>query len=223
MPPVLAVVVITLLYSSNLLCGSNNDVIDVFNNINHFKVTIMKDFEVVNRGVKYQFHFPTSLNEITPEYLNEVTKNVHIADDYSLVGIVYHEKLFDLIIARKQAKKSFSAAIVPIFIRAGKTDSEFIKSAKCKDKIITQSVNLNLSYHVAAPQNTLSIDYFMRAIDGDNSLAGRYNNNYGQEQCFFVEFKLIPNNEIVGFYTEATKVDSPYVDVQLESVEVGEV
>lgn len=222
MPPALAVVVITLLYNSNLLCGGNNDVIDVFNNINHFKVTIMKDFEVVNRGVKYQFHFPTSLNEITPEYLNEVTKHVHIADNYSLVGIVYHEKLFDLIIARKQAKKSFSAAIVPIFIRAGKNDSEFIQSAKCKDKIITQSMNLNLSYHVAAPQNTLSIDYFMRAIDGDNSLAKRYDNVYGQEQCFFVEFKLIPNNEIVGFYTDADKVDSPYVDVQLESVKVGE-
>lgn len=183
----------------------------------------MKDFEVVTRYRKYHFHFPTSLDEITADYLNDVTSNVHIAANYSLVGIVYHEKLFDLIIARKQAKKSFSAGVVPIFIRAGETDSKFIKSATCKDKIITQSINLNLSYHVAAPQNTLSIDYFMRAIDGDPNLSRRYNNDYGKEECFFVEFKLVPNNEIVGFYTEIEPVDSPYVDVENARFDSGEV
>lgn len=173
----------------------------------------MKKFQVVTDTLVYNFNFPTSLDEISEQYLQDVTKNVNIADNYTLIGLVYHEKLFDLIIARKQAKKSFNAAIVPIFIRCGKTDSDFIKSIKCKDKLVIPSSSISLGHHIAAPQNVLNIDYFCRAIDKDVTLAKRYDNKYGDEHCFFVEFKLVPNVDIIGSYDKAEKVESTFVEI----------
>jgi len=203
-------------YFRNFGGASNNDNLDVINNINHFKITIMKDFLVQGTKVNFNFHFPTSLEEISVDYLKAVTENVNVAEHHTLIGIVYHEKLFDIIVSRKRNQKGLTAGVVPIFIKAGKTDSDFIKTAECRDKLIIPSTSLSLGYHVAAPKNVLSLDYFIRAIDGDNSLAKRYDNNYGNEHCFFVEFKIIPNNEIKGIYKQAVDVDSTqYVETTL--------
>ena len=174
----------------------------------------MKRFELESENNYYTFDFPTSLSEITAEYLDNVTSNVVVADNYTLVGIVYHESLGSVILARKQSKKSITGGVVPIFIKAGNTDNEFIKSAKCKDKLIIASSQLSLGHHVVAPANTLSLDYFIRTLDKDNNVARRYNNTYGQEECYFVEFKLVPNCDIVGFYdTKDNKFYNPYIDI----------
>ena len=178
----------------------------------------MKQFTVVTGNADIVFHMPTSLDEISVDYLKAVTANVAIADNYTLVGIVYSEKLFDIIISRKRQQKGITTAVTPIFIRTGKTDSDFINSATCKVPLIIPSSSLNLGHHVAAPKNVLSLDYFIRAIDADNSLAKRYDNNFGNEKCLFVEFKLIPNVEIKGFYEKAEEVDSTeYVEVHLKN------
>ena len=168
----------------------------------------MKDFLVQGTKVNFNFHFPTSLEEIDADYLFNITKHIEIPEHHTLIGIVYHEKLFDIIVSRKRNQKGFTAGVVPVLIRAGKTDSEFIKKGDCKDKLIIPSTSLSLGYHVAVPKNVLSLDYFIRAIDSDNSLAKRYDNNYGNEPCFFVEFKIIPNVEIKGIYKDVKEVDT---------------
>ena len=207
-----------LQYFRNTSGARNNDSVNVFSNINHFKITIMKDFLVQGKRVDFNFHFPTSLDEIDADYLFDVTRNVEIAEHHSLVAIVYHEKLFNIIVSRKRKDKNLTAGVVPIFIRAGKNDSDFIKTADCKDKLIIPSTSLSLAHHVAAPKNVLSLDYFIRAIDSDANLARRYDNNYGNEECFFVEFKIIPNNEIKGIYKAAPDVDSKkYVETSVRS------
>lgn len=182
----------------------------------------MKQFQLLADGKQVNFNFPTNLEEITPEYLEAVTAQVHIADHHCLVGVVYHESLGSVIIARKQAKKGLTGIVVPIFIKAGTTDSEFIKSMKCKDKLIIPSSQLSLGYHVAAPKNVLSLDYFIRHLDRDVSVAARYNNNYGKEECYFVEFKLVPNVNIVGFYDEMTKIPEHDKFVEVVNIEGGE-
>ena len=207
-----------LQYFRNTSGARNNDSVNVFSNINHFKITSMKDFLVQGKRLYFKFHFPTSLDEISAEYLKAVTANVEVADHHTLIGIVYHEKLFDIIVSRKRNQKGLTAGVVPIFIKAGKTDNNFINNAECKDKLVIPSTSLSLGYHVAAPQNVLSLDYFIRAIDSDNSLAKRYDNNYGNEQCFFVEFKIIPNVEIKGVYKKQEEVDSKqYVETSVRS------
>lgn len=174
----------------------------------------MKEFKLKTGEREIVFNFPTSLDEITVKYLKDVTDHIHVADNYSLVGIVYHESIGAVVLARKQSKKSMTSGVVPVFIKAGNCDNDFIKSAKCKDKVIIASSQLSLGYHVVAPQNTISLDYFIRNLDKDNTIAMRYGNNYGKEECYFVEFKIIPNCDIVGLYSQTQcNVDNPYTAV----------
>ena len=179
----------------------------------------MKDFKAINPNAVVNFHFPTSFDEIDAEYLKAITANIHVADHHTLIGIVYHEKIFNVITSVKRNAKSMTSAVTPIFIRSGNTDSDFIASATCKDKLIIPSTSLSLAYHAAAPRNVLSLDYFLRAISGDTEIFKRYDGNYGNEECFFVEFKIVPNCEIKGFYTKAEQIDSTkYVEIQKEVV-----
>lgn len=174
----------------------------------------MKTFELINPDKTVVFNFPTSLNEITEDYLLNVTKNVNIANDYTLVAIIYHESLGSVILARKQSKKTMTTGVVPVFVKSGATDNDFIKSAKCKDKLIIPSSQLSIGYHVVAPANTLSLDYFINILDKDFEVAKRNNNNYGKEHCFFVEFKIVANCDIVGFYDDKKlDFDNPYIIV----------
>ncbi len=177
----------------------------------------MKQFSLINGYKEITFNFPTKLSEIKEDYLTEITKNVKVADNYTLVGIVYHESLGSIIIARKRASKSVTAGIVPIFIKAGNTENSFIKSCNIKDKIIISGSQLSLGHHVACPANVLSLDYFIKYLDKDNEVAKRYNNTYGKEECFFIEFKLVPNCDIVGFYDSKSEInvsDYNYVEVK---------
>lgn len=175
----------------------------------------MKDFTVKSNGREMLFHFPTNLDEITKDYLESVTEHIQVADNYCLVAIVYHETLGSVIIARKQSKKGLTGAVVPIFVKAGYTENEFVNSMSCKDKLIIASTQLNLAHHVSCPINTLSLDYFIRAIDGDNELFKRYNNTFGKEPCFFVEFKMVPICDIVGYYEQGlTTMVNPYLDIK---------
>ncbi|MBO7693037.1 MAG: hypothetical protein J6Y28_09590 [Acholeplasmatales bacterium] len=167
----------------------------------------MKDFKLITSDSEVTFQFPTSFNEISASYLTQITEHIQIADNYTLIGIVYHETLGSIIISRKQAKKGFTSGVIPIFIKSGNYSANcFLKNAKVKDRLIIPSSSLQVAHHVVAPSNTLSIDCFIKFLDKDSFIAQRYHNNYGSEQCFFVEFKLIPNCDIVGFYNNNPKL-----------------
>ena len=166
----------------------------------------MKKFELITERERITFNFPMSLHEISEKFLKRVTEAIDVADNYTLVGLVYHEKLGNIILTRKQAKKSFTAGVVPIFIKSGKSDNDFLDGAKLKDKLIIASSDLALGHHVSCPNNSLSLDVFINYLDKDTTIASRYHNNYGVVQCYFVDFKLVPNCAIKGFYNKSTSL-----------------
>ena len=88
----------------------------------------MLKFEVNGNHGTILMSLPTKLSEITPEYLNEVTSNVVVADNYSLIGILYRESLASVILANNRKQKNITTAIIPIFIKAGATDAEYVKN-----------------------------------------------------------------------------------------------
>lgn len=179
------------------------------------KVIIMKRFVLINDGKEITFNFPTSLEEISEVYLKSVTHQIRVADHYVLVALVYHESIGRLILARKQSKKSITSGVTPVFIKCGDVATDFIKSIKTKDKLIVGSQQLSLAQHVVAPKNTLSIDYFVKYLDKDVTVASRYNNNYGNEECFLVEFKILASSDIMGFYSNmgSTSYKNPYFNI----------
>ena len=161
----------------------------------------MKTFSLINGDKEIIFNFPTNINELNEEYLTSITDNVNISDYHVLVGLVYHETVGRLIIARKQSKKSISSGVTPIFIKAAEVNNDFIKSIKIKNKLIIPSSQIALSQHVIVPHNTLSLDCFIKYLDRDINVAERYNNTYGKEECYLIEFKLVPATDIIGYYS----------------------
>lgn len=147
---------------------------------------------------------PTKLEEITSDYLKNVTKEVGIANNYSLIGVCYKEKLSNIIMTSRQRKPNANIAVVPIFIKAGITDSKFVNDINIGDKLIVSPSQISLGHHVAAPKNNLTISTFLFYCEGDNDVyqkALTYS-----EYVYFLEFKIIPNCDIIGTYFNNTEI-----------------
>lgn len=170
----------------------------------------MINFPVINDDKDVIYNLPTSLKEISSEYLLGVTADVAVADHYSLVGLVYVDKLTSIILAGQRKDKKSTVGVVPIFIKAGRTDSDFIKGIKTGEKLVMSNTQLSMGYNVIAPKNELNLDKFLKNVLNDKQLPyQRAFEKYPNDLVHFISFKLIPNNDIIGVYSESHEV-APY-------------
>ena len=162
------------------------------------------------RGV-HELNLPTSLNEIDESYIAEVTSHVKVDANYTLIGLVYREKLSTLVLAATRNKKKSDIAVIPIFVKAGESDSKFINSLNIKDKLIISPSDIMMGYHISAPNNLLTINTILDLIEGDPVVNQKLMSI--NEQCYFIEFKLVPNCNIHGAYEKpkVTEFVSPFV------------
>lgn len=162
-----------------------------------------------NETGSYLINLPTTLNEIPVEYLKNVTAGVKIAPNYSLIALCHREKLSAILLANRQKKSSIQTSVVPIFISCGKTDSDFIKALNMRDRIVVAPSQMAIAHHIAAPKNTLTVDNILNIIIDDKEI---YNQSlFNKQPCYFLEFKLVPNCDIVAAYgNENAKVDDPF-------------
>lgn len=159
----------------------------------------------------YDLNLPTSLNEITEEYIQNVTKHVKVEANYSLIGIVYRERLSTLVLAATKNKKNSNVAVIPVFVKSGKTDSELINSLIIRDKLIISPSDIMMGYHISTPRNLLTINNIIDLVTSDSTA---YNKLLGvKEECYFIEFKLVPNCNIHGAYDnpKENEFTNPYV------------
>lgn len=171
----------------------------------------MLSLKVKNKQGFFTCSLPTSLNEIDESYITEVTKHVKVDANYTLIGIVFREKLSTLMLASRKNKKNSDIPVIPIFVKAGKTDSELINGLKVRDKLLISASDIMMGYHVSAPNNLLTINIILDLLEGDPTV---YNNLIGNnEQCYFIEFKLVPNCNIHGAYEQpkGEKFVNPFV------------
>ena len=151
------------------------------------------------RGV-HELNLPTSLNEIDESYIAEITSHVKVDANYTLVGLIYREKLSTLILAATRNKKKSDIAVIPIFVKAGESNSKFINSLNIKDKLIIAPSDIMMGYHISAPNNLLTINIILDLIEGDRVANQKFMSI--NEQCYFIEFKLVPNCNIHGAYVQ---------------------
>lgn len=171
----------------------------------------MLTFDVNGKNGVYKLNLPTSLNEIDESYIAEVTDHVKVDANYTLIGVVFRERLSTLILAARKNKKNSDIGVIPIFVKAGKTDSELINSLNIRDKIIISPSDIMMGYHISAPNNLLTINTILDILEGD---INTYNKLIGsQEMCYFIEFKLVPNCNIHGAYNQPNVAEfvSPFV------------
>lgn len=166
----------------------------------------MKEYVVKTKQGNIKFNFPTSIEEISDEYLKSITNHIKIADHYTLVGLVYHERLANVILTIRNNKKKATIGVNPIFIKAGNTDCELIKNAKIKQKVLITSSQLALGVKVATP-NKLNLDYFGTCITNsiEKDLYETEVKNENQSQVMFLDFKLVPNCDILAVYENDPK------------------
>lgn len=172
----------------------------------------MLKFTTNGKNGSFNLNLPTSLSEITPAYLKDVTSDVLIANNYSLIAICYREAFSTVIFANNTKKKNLTTAIVPLFVKCGKNDNGFINSLNAGDKLIIAPSQIALGHHVTAPRNLITINNILSCIEGDKNI---YKEALKEaKQCYFVEFKLVPNVDINGAYkaeAETTATDNPFV------------
>lgn len=171
----------------------------------------MLKLDVNSKSGVYELNLPTSLYEITESYITEVTNHVKIDANYTLIGVVFREKLSTLILAARKNKKNSDISVIPIFVKSGKTDSELINRLNVRDKLIISPSDIMMGYHISAPNNLLTINNFLDIVEGDINV---YNKAMSiKDYCYFIEFKLVPNCNIHGAYNQLEEKEfvSPFV------------
>ena len=174
----------------------------------------MLKLEVNGSAGKFLVNVPTVFSEISKEYLDNAVKHIEVAPEYSLVALIYREKLAVILNSAKQ-NKEMNTAVVPMFIKAGTTDSKFIKNIKLGNKVIITGSDLSIGIHVNSPLNSLSIPNVVAICNGDNEVYKNAITN--TEYCHFVEFKLVPNSAIKGVIGAANMQVDPYVQIVTEA------
>ena len=153
----------------------------------------MKTFKVNGKAGSYVINLPQSLKEIGTEYLSYCTKFINPAPNYAVVAVVYKD-LLSLVLTAAKKKTPVNAAVIPVFIKAGDSDSEFIKSIKLGDRIVVSASDLSIGHHIASPYNKITPSTVYVICDGDKDI---YRESMTmQEPVCFVEFKLVPISAI---------------------------
>ena len=157
----------------------------------------MKEIKLENISLEV----PTKLEEITKESLEEMCNNIVVADNYTLVGIAYHEYFNRVLMSYKTKKKNIKAGVIPIFIKSGKSDSDFIKSAEVCDKLLISANQLELGYRAVAKNNKYNLDYIMANIEA-NATNEEYTKLISDTNSivYFLDFKIVPNCDIIAIY-----------------------
>ena len=163
----------------------------------------MKEFKVTDGKSEYALNLPTSLSEITPDYLTMVTNNVTIAPYYAVIGTVYRCKLPEVIASNKKSK-AMAVAIIPVFVKAnfnGKFEDgtkKLLEGFKPGDRIIIAGSDIERGYGLSTPSNFITIDNIVKIYNHDNGFAKSVMAD--QNYYYFVDFKMVPVTDIKGKY-----------------------
>lgn len=153
----------------------------------------MKTFNVDGKLGKFQLNLPDTLSEITPEYLKKCTDFIHPAPNYALVGIVYKDNL-NLILTSARKNQPAQLGVIPIFIKAGDNESQFISNLKLADKVVIAASDLSIGNHINSPYNKITPNNIIALCDGDRNIA---RDAIMQDATIcLLEFKLVPISAI---------------------------
>lgn len=153
----------------------------------------MKTFKVNGKAGSYVINLPQSLEEIGTEYLSDCTVFINPAPNYAVVAVVYKD-LLSLVLTAAKKKTPVNTAVIPVFVKAGDTDSEFIKSIKIGDRVVVSASDLSIGHHISSPYNLITPSTVSTICDGDKDI---YRESMTmQEPVCFVEFKLVPISAI---------------------------
>ena len=153
----------------------------------------MKTFKVNGNSGSYDINLPQSLEEVSTEYLTKCTDFINPAPNYAVIAVVYKDSL-SLVLTSFKKKTPTNMAVIPVFIKSGTTDSDFINSLNTGDRVVIAGSDLSIGHHVNSPYNKITPSIIYTICDGDKDI---YKTAMSmQELVCFVEFKLVPISAI---------------------------
>lgn len=161
----------------------------------------MVTFDVNGKKGNFKVNLPTSINEINTDYIKQVTTHVNPAPNYSIIGLIFKEKLSTIAFISNKSKKNADISVIPIFVKTGKTNDEFINNINAGEKLIISPSDIMLGHHVSTPENPITINNIIDILNGDTITYNKLINS-NNKYCYFIEFKLIPNCNIHGVYKQ---------------------
>lgn len=176
----------------------------------------MKEFIIGEGKEGFKMNLPTSLKEITEDYLLGVTNDIKVAPYYAVVALIYRCKLPEIISTAKK-KKDLATAIVPVYVKSVIPDTseketlDMFNNMSCGDKIIIAGTSLELGNHLTCPKNFITIDNMVRIYNTDTNFAKGV--MLDQNYYYFVDFKLVSVADIKGFYHKGSNTDfiNPFI------------
>lgn len=172
--------------------------------------------QIKSEKKSYGINFPTSVNDLTPEILESITKQVKLPKHYCVIALCFKTTLFDFAVAMN-SKKEHSISVVPVLAKISKEDSEEI-NANVSDKIILSRSSLEMGTHLNLPiliNTDNARKYFMSDVDLTKSIINHTNPIYQKigkkDNIIVVEFKIIPVSDIkASVAIDAEEID-PFI------------
>lgn len=162
---------------------------------------------------------PTSSNEITVDFLQDISKEIYLAPDYVLIGLIQGVKFADLAYANGTKNKNLVTTVLPVFIKAGDTKSEMISAAETKATVHISKSNIELGEHIRLSNNILTLQNIIQYLTIDDDLrrsivTGKFFSDREiskDTRVFAIEFKVVPVSDIHGVFSKIGTIDNPFV------------
>ena len=185
----------------------------------------MKEFNVTDGKKDFIFRLPTSISEITGDYLKAVTDHIDIAPYYAVIAAIYRAKLPEVISTNKKSR-TMAVAIVPVFVKANLNGTiedgtiGLFNKLEASDRIIIAGTDIERGYQLSTPKNMITFDTVIK-IYADPHNKDSFNSKImiDQNYYYFVDFKLVPITDIKGKYDMSYKADfvNPFATISSDN------
>lgn len=192
------------------------------NDINNNQIksfTTMIKFEVNN---EIEVNLPTSIKEITNEYLTSVATEITVANYHTLIALITVSNLKDMAFScvSNKTKNGITASVIPVFVKKGKDDNVFYQSINTGDRILISRTAIEMGDHVRLSNNLITPGNIANYLKLDDKLrTSIINNKFFEDKSinvipniYMVEFKMIADSDIHGFYKESKLLHNPFVN-----------
>ena len=169
--------------------------------------------KVESKIADYAINVPTKREEITPEALGTLLKDVKLAKYYCIVAMIYEDTLFGVM-----NRKEDVVTVIPILAKISDEDASST-GGRVGAQLIIDRTSLERGNHLHIKNNIISPVHLSKYILADKGLVMSIGNGtFGQNQghtlrtpIYMVEFKIIPVNDIKAMFSNnEVNEDNPF-------------
>lgn len=169
--------------------------------------------KVESKIADYAINVPTKREEITPEALGALLKDVKLAKYYCVVAMIYKDTLFGVMNRTNEV-----VTVIPVLAKIS-DDDESSTGGRIGAHLIIDRTSLERGNHLHIKNNIISPSKISEYIRNDRGLAqsignGTFGQNRGHKMntpVYMLEFKIIPINDIKAMLVDnIVNEDNPF-------------